>query len=116
MFLQRKKQRQQRVSRKKQLPKDIVDHWPEVFKDLDISVVPIDYLHSVRIYFTDGRVWDVDVNKTKKNKVKKDIQSSLEEHFREYENHIENIDFRLDTQRIKTDIQRRTSSFIKKRR
>ena len=59
------------MSRKKQLPKDIVDHWPEVFKDLDISVVPIDYLHSVRIYFTDGRVWDVDVNKTKKTKLKR---------------------------------------------
>ena len=44
------------MPRKKSLPKDVVEHWPEVLKDVDIKVVPVKYLHAVRVYFKDGKV------------------------------------------------------------
>jgi len=104
------------VPKSKKLPPDIVDHWPEVFKDVDIQVVPVKYLHSVRVFFTDGKVWDIDVDKTRKNKDSKDIEQALEELFSTYEDSIENLDFRLDTARIKADIQGRTRHFMKRRK
>lgn len=104
------------MPKSKKLPPDIVDHWPEVFKDVDIQVVPVKYLHSVRVFFTDGKVWDIDVDKTRKNKDSKDIEQALEELFSTYEDSIENLDFRLDTARIKADIQGRTRHFMKRRK
>ena len=105
------------MPKKKTLPKDIVEHWPEVLKDVDIKVVPVKYLHAVRVYFKDGKMWDIDVAKTlKKNPSEKSIEKTLEQLFLEYENAIENVDFRLDTAKVKADIQARTHRFMKKRR
>lgn len=103
----------------KKLPQDVVDHWPEVFKDVSIEVVPIKYLHTIRIYFADGKIWDIDVNKTLKKTNKSDdstLEKAIEELLIEYEDAIVNVDFRLDTQQIKNDIQKRTTSFMKKRK
>jgi hypothetical protein len=105
------------VPNKKNLPKEVVEHWPEVLKDVDIKVVPVKYLHAVRVYFKNGKVWDIDVAKTlKKNPSEKSIEHTLEQIFLEYEDTIQNIDFRLDTAKIKADIQARTKYFMKKRR
>jgi hypothetical protein len=97
------------------LPSDIVNAWPEIFKDITIDVVPIEYLHSVKVYFTDGKVWDIDVKKSR-NKPNLDIETALEDLFREYETSIKNIDFRLDTAKVKRDIKKRTQIFMKKRK
>ncbi len=50
-------------------------------------------------------------NKLGDDKVLEDV---LQELFNEYENSIANIDFRLDTERLKNDIQKRTRVFMKK--
>jgi hypothetical protein len=118
LFRLRRKSLLQKVpkAKNKKLPQDVVDHWPEVFKDVDIKVVPVKYLHSVRVFFTDGKVWDIDVAKTRQKKDAKDIEASLEELFSNYQDSIDNVDFRLDTARVKSDIQGRTRSFMKKRK
>jgi len=41
--------------RKKQLPKEVVAHWPEVFSDLHIESIPIEYLLSIKVEFRDGK-------------------------------------------------------------
>ena len=53
----------------KKLPQDVINHWPEVFEDVDIDVVPLEYLHSVRVEFIDGKKWDIAID-TQKNDVK----------------------------------------------
>lgn len=99
----------------KKLPPEVIDHWPEVFNEIDIDVIPIDYLDSVRVHFEDGKIWDIDV-KTSRNKADLDIESAIEELFDEYEDAIVNVDFRLDTEKVKKDIQNRTRFFMKKRK
>ncbi len=42
------------------------------------------------------------------------LEDVLQELFDEYNNAIQNIDFRLDTKRLKNDIQKRTRVFLKK--
>lgn len=97
----------------KKLPKEVVEHWPEVLKDIKIDVIPVDYVHSVIITFVDGRVWEID---TSKNDEVTDFSEALEELMVEYEDVITNVDFRLDTKRVKEDITKRTKRFLKKRK
>jgi len=96
------------------LSKDVIAHWPEVFKDIEIHSVPIEYLHSVTVHFKDGRKWIVEIDK--KAKQNKELNYGLDTLFKEYENAIVNIDFRLDTKKVRNDIEKRTKSFLKKRK
>ena len=98
----------------KKLSEEVISHWPEVFNDVEIDVVPLEYLDSIRVQFADGKVWDIDIN-TKKNKVE-DLEKSLDELFEQYQNHIKNVDFRLNTEKVKRDITTRTKKFLKLRR
>jgi hypothetical protein len=108
-------QRPKKVPKKvTELPEDVIAHWPEVFKDVRVEAVPIEYLHSVRVSFRGGKIWDIDVEKSREKHSSVDLESVLEQMFKEYDEHIVNVDFRLDTDRIKKDIQARTKSFLKK--
>ena len=101
---------------KDKLPKHIVDAWPEFFKDIELKVVPTHYLHSIVITFENGKIWEIDVQKSLGNKKNVGFEESLENIFKEYEDAIVNVDFRLDVQRVKADIQKRTQVFLKKRK
>ena len=96
------------------LPPEVVDHWPEVFEDVSIDVVPLEYLDSIRVQFVDGRIWDIGID-TKKNQVE-DLEKSLDELFEQYQDAIENVDFRLNTTKVKEDITKRTQKFLKLRK
>ena len=100
---------------RKRLPQNVIDKWPEVFKDIDIKAIPLQYLHSVRVEFSNGKVWDVVMNDNPQNKnpVNK-LEKTLHDLFITYENTIKHIDFRVDTDRVKKDIQKRTRGFMKK--
>lgn len=96
------------------LPPEVIDHWPEVFEDISIDAVPLEYLHSIRVSFVDGKVWDIELNK-QKNSVN-DLEKALDELFEQYQEVIKNVDFRLDTDRVKQDITNRTRKFLKLRK
>jgi len=102
---------------KNKLPKHVIDIWPDIFQDIDLKVVPIDYLHSIRVVFHSGKIWDIDIQNSKDVDGKQiNVQKELEDIFTSYESDISNIDFRLDTERVKRDIKKRTALFMKKRR
>jgi len=100
----------------KKLPQDVIDHWPEVLSDVELSVIPIKYLNSVKVHFNDGKIWDIDLTEKDVKNNSEEVEKSLQELFTNYEEQIEHIDFKLDTQRIKIDITKRTASFLKKKR
>jgi hypothetical protein len=97
----------------KKLPPEVIDYWPEVFEDVEVEVVPVDYLHSVRISFEDGITWDIDLTK---EEGLYDLEASIADLFETYEDSIVHIDFRLNTEKVKEDISKRTHLFMKKRR
>ena len=103
------------MPKNKKLPPDVIDHWPEVFNEIEIDVIPIEYLDSVRVQFEDGKTWDIDVKKSR-DKTDLDIENAIEDLFDTYADSIVNVDFRLDTEKVKHDIQNRTQFFMKKRK
>jgi len=105
------------VSKRNKIPPEISDHWPEIFNDIEIKSVPIEYLRSLHIHFLDGKVWEINLEKNKRsNQSPNDIENSLEDLIEEYEDVIDTIDFRLDTEKVKNDITKRTKVFMKKRK
>ena len=96
----------------KKFPKDVIDHWPEVFGEINLNVVPLRYLDSITIKFKNGKVWEIDLA----NKDWEVFEPSLKDMLSTYESEIDNVDFKLDTERIKKDIIKHTNKFLKKRK
>lgn len=95
------------------LPNEIVEHWPEILKDVEIKAVPIEYLDSINVHFIDGKIWEIDL---KNESNAKDLDKTLESFFNEYDDAIKRVDFSINTARVKKDVQARTKSFMKKRK
>jgi hypothetical protein len=100
------------VTKGKNFPEDVIQHWPEVFGDISLNVIPINYLDSITVTFKNGKIWELNVNKNSNEK----FELELKEWLSSYESDIENVDFKLDTERIKKDVIKNTNKFLKNRK
>lgn len=98
------------------LPKDVIKHWPEVFGDVQLNVVPLGYLHTVLVNFKDGKTWEIKITAKTKREGWKSFEKNLGKLCRTYEERIDNIDFKLDTERVKKDIEKETQKFLKRKK
>jgi hypothetical protein len=96
------------------LPREHVEHWPEVFGEVTLNAVPLSYLNMVLINFKDGRVWEIRITTKIKKDGWKSFERSMMELCKTYEESISFVDFKLDTERVKKDIERLTSKFLKR--
>ena len=94
------------------LPPEIIKHWPEVFKDIDVEMVPMEYIAAIEVEFLNGDIWIIDC-KANKSANDIDIAETLEELLIEYEESIDNVDLRIDSAKVKNDIQKETRRFLK---
>lgn len=102
------------------LPPEVIEHWPEIFKDIEIKAVPVEYITSVVVRFDDGETWEIDLSPKGLDVEDVDIveviEDTLEAFFEEYDEYIESVDFRLNTQKVIDDITKRVGTFLKKRK
>jgi hypothetical protein len=100
----------------KTLPKDVIAHWPEVFGDIKLNVLPIKYLETVLVNFRDGKTWEIKITAKARREGWPSLEQSLSEICKSYEDSIDNIDFKLDTERVRKDIESSTQKFLKKKK
>ena len=98
----------------KKLPQNVIDLWPEVFKDIELEVIPVEYLHAIQVNFTNNSSWIIELEGN--NNSVDSVNETLYELMDEYADEIYNIDFQLDTHKVKYDIQKRTKYFLKKKK
>jgi len=89
-------------------PADLVKQWPEVFEDLYINTMPVAYLEMLRLEFHNGRIWEIDVM---------DYAGELDPNrivdiLHEYEAEISKIDFRINVNKLKEDIDKATKKIL----
>ena len=82
----------------------MVKEWPEIFEDLYMNTMPVAYLILLRLEFTDGRIWELNIQEQLVNAEPNDVADKLLSIFQEYRNDIKKIDFQMDIERLKTDI------------
>lgn len=98
------------------LPKEVIELWPEVFGEIKLNVLPLRYLHAVLITFKDGKTWEIRTTPADVKKGWEPFEKSLAEFFKNYEDRIDNVDFKLHTEKIKKDIERSTRKFLRKKK
>ena len=90
---------------------EVDKYWEDILESVDMEFLPLEYVSFVIVKFDDGRVWEIDL--AKQNKESEDIEETLERFFEEFEDTIQNVDFRLNIEKLKKDITRRTKRFLK---
>ena len=93
-----------------------IEHWPEVFGEVELNVMPLRYLHTVLVNFKDGKTWEVKITAKTKKEGWGAFEKNLAELFKTYESTIDNVDFKLDTERVRKDIEASTQKFLKKKK
>ena len=88
------------------IPKHLVNEWPEVFEDMYISTMPVEYLHSIKLEFHDGRVWEIAVDDQLTSLKSQAIADRLIETLYEYADDVKKIDFKVNVEKLKTDIKK----------
>jgi hypothetical protein len=98
------------------LPKDVIDHWPEVFGEVELNVMPLRYLHTVLVNFKDGKTWEIKITAKARKEGWGAFEKTLGELCRNYESTIVDVDFKLDTDLLKKHVEQGTQQFLKKRK
>jgi hypothetical protein len=93
-------------------PRHLVKEWPEVFEDLYMNTMPVAYLILLRLEFINGRIWEINVQEQLANAEADEIANKLLNIFQEYRNDIKKIDFQMDVERLKTDIQESSKNLL----
>ena len=100
----------------KKFPDEVVKYWPEVFGEITLNVVPLQYLESITVTFKNKKVWEIKISSKQAQADWDSFEKNLKEMLSSYESEIENVDFRLDTERVKKDMMKVTNRFLKKRK
>jgi len=98
------------------LPKDVIAHWPEVFGEVYLNVMPLRYLHTVLVNFKDGKTWEIKITAKTRREGWSSFERNLAEVCQNYEDRIDDVDFKLDTDRIRKDMEKLTQQFLKKKK
>jgi hypothetical protein len=93
-------------------PRHLVQEWPEVFEDLYMNTMPVAYLDLIIIDFSDGKVWEINIKDQLEDRNHDEIADSLLETFQEYKEEITKIDFKLDIEKLRTDIKNQTKNYL----
>lgn len=104
------------MSKKRQLNQNLIDQWPEILGEINLSAIPLAYLHSVVITFNDGNIWNVVLKKEHKESNGEKLSETLNDLFKNYEKQIQHVDFRLDIEKLKKDVIKTTNRFMKRKK
>lgn len=93
-------------------PKHIVDEWPEVFSDLYMNTMPVNYLEYIHLEFSSGMVWEVDIKDQLKTLDAEVVAQRLHETIQEYKDQVVNFNFKLNVKKLKKDIKKSTKAIL----
>lgn len=75
--------------------------------------MPVHYLETIRLEFGNGRIWEINIKEQLASSHSDIVANRLVETFAEYKEDIKKIDFKIDVDRLKTDIQNQSNDFFK---
>lgn len=93
--------------------------WPGVLDEIEIRYIPVEYVSSVEVSFTDGNTWSIEIEKDDEGDDEEraqELEESLESLIEEYEDVIEGVNFILDVEKVKEDITSKTKTFMKRKK
>jgi hypothetical protein len=74
--------------------------------------MPVAYLINLRLEFNNGRIWEINVQEQLADTDADSVADKLLNTFQEYRNDIKKIDFQMDIERLKKDIQESSKNLL----
>lgn len=93
-------------------PAHLVKEWPEVFDELYMNTMPVNYLKIVHIEFHDGSIWEINVAQQLTHSSPDNVAEKLSRSLSEFRSKIKKLDFKLDINQLKKDITESTESLL----
>ena len=93
-------------------PAELIEIWPEVFHDLQMNTIPIEYLNGVTLHFHDGREWCIDLQSQLVNATPDFVNEKLLETLNDYRDDILKIDFKINVDQLIHDIVSQTELLL----
>lgn len=93
-------------------PRHLIKEWPEVFEDLYMNTMPVAYLELVHLEFADGKIWEINISEQLLEVSTEEIADRLLSTIQEYKNEIKKLDFKIDIEKLKNDIQSSTKDLL----
>lgn len=93
-------------------PRHLIKEWPEVFEDLYMNTMPVAYLEMIHLEFSNGRVWQIDIQTQLKESDPDAIADKLINTLTEYKEEIKKIDFKINIDKLKEDIKGSTKDIF----
>jgi hypothetical protein len=84
-------------------PSYLVKEWPEVFEDLYMSTMPVEYLHSIRLEFKNGRIWEINVTDQINKIHSQQLADNLVQSLLDCATDVKKIEFNVDVNKLKND-------------
>ena len=94
------------------VPENLVQEWPEIFEDMWISTMPVNYLHTLQIEFKNGRVWEINITEQLARTEAEMLSNKLLDTFKEYRDSIKKVDFKINVGKLKDDILSSTKDLL----
>ena len=85
-------------------------YWQDIFDTVDMKFLPVDYMNSIEVEFVDGEIWEIDLDQQSDETP---VDEVLDDFFSEYEDTIKEVNFKMNFEKIKYDISKRTTKFLK---
>lgn len=92
-------------------PIHLVSEWHEVFENLYINSLPIDYIETVKIEFSNGSLWEIDIS-SQISISSNTAKSNILETFKEYQTDISSLNFTVNIDKLKKDISEKTKKIF----
>jgi hypothetical protein len=74
--------------------------------------MPVAYLEVIRLEFKNGRIWEIDIKEQLSESHSQLVADKLVDTFQEYQEEISKIDFKIDIEKLKKDVEKETKKFF----
>lgn len=101
------------MSASRSLPTEAIDGWPEIFNEVTLTTLPLIYINTVLIDFTDGKIWEIDITPTTKKKMQ-NFEKSLAEILLSYKDNIKSVNVKINTKKIRCDVEKSIKKMLNK--
>jgi hypothetical protein len=77
-----------------------------------MNTMPVHYLDIIRLEFGNGRVWEINIREQLSHSHSDIVANKLIETFQEYKDEIKKIDFKINIDKLKSDIGEETKRIL----
>lgn len=104
------------MPKKLNLSSQNMDQWPGILEEIEIKAIPLDYLKTVKVTLTNGEVLNFAIEPNSNEEDFFYIEEYLDDIFEKYSDELEGVDFHLNIEQVKIDIENSTLKFLKERK